>query len=79
MSIVQSSNGGRTWSAPQRLDAEPFSTNWIPRSEGGRMVGDYFSTSFAGSRVVPVFALATTPLHGRFREGIFASSLRALG
>jgi hypothetical protein len=79
MSIVQSSNGGKTWSAPQRLDAEPFSTNWIPRSEGGRMVGDYFSTSFAGSRVVPVFALATTPLHGRFREGIFASSLRALG
>jgi hypothetical protein len=79
MSIVQSGNGGKTWSAPQRLDAQPFSTNWIPRAEGGRMVGDYFSTSYAGSRVVPVFALATTTVKGRFREGIFAASLRSLG
>ena len=79
MSVVQSDNGGKTWSAPQRLDAQPLSTNWIPRAEGGRMVGDYLSTSYAGSRVVPVFALATSPLKGRFREAIFAASLRALG
>ena len=79
ISIVQSRDGGKTWSAPQRLDAQPFSTNWIPRAEGGRMVGDYFSTSYAGSRVVPVFALATAPLKGSFREAIFAASLRALG
>jgi hypothetical protein len=43
------------------------------------MVGDYFSTSFAGDRVVPVFALATSPLAGRFREAIFATSLPASG
>ncbi len=79
MSVVQSRDGGKTWSAPQRLDAQPLLTNWIPRSEGGRMVGDYFSTSFAGSRVVPVFTLATSMLKGRFRQAIFASSLRALG
>jgi BNR repeat-like domain len=79
ISLVQSLDGGKTWSTPQRLDAQPFSTNWIPRSEGGRMVGDYFSTSYAGSRVVPVFALATSMLNGRFREAIFATSLRALG
>ena len=79
MSVVQSDNGGKTWSAPQRLDAQPLSTNWIPRAEGGRMVGDYFSTSYAGSRVVPVFALATSPLRGRFREAIFAASLPSGG
>jgi hypothetical protein len=79
MSFVQSRDGGKTWTVPQRLDAQPFSTNWIPKAEGGRMVGDYFSTSYAGARVVPVFALATAPLKGRFREGIFAASLRALG
>jgi hypothetical protein len=78
-SIVQSDNGGKTWNAPQRLDAQPFSTNWLPRAEGGRMVGDYLSTSYAGSRVVPVFALATSPLKNRFREAIFAASLRPLG
>ena len=43
------------------------------------MVGDYFSTSFAGGRVVPVFALATSPLNGHLREAIFAVSLPATG
>jgi hypothetical protein len=79
MSLVQSRDGGKTWSAPQRLDAQPFSTNWVPRAEGGRMIGDYLSTSYAGSRVVPVFALATSPLNGRYRQAIFAASLRPLG
>src|SRR5581483_1821248 len=79
MSIVQSHDGGKTWSAAQRLDAQRFSTNWLPRAEGGRMVGDYFSTSYADGRVVPVFALATSPLNGRFREAIFAASLPPLG
>jgi hypothetical protein len=78
MSLVQSRDGGKTWSAAQRLDAQPFSTNWVPRAQGGRMVGDYFSTSYAGSRVVPVFALATSPLNGRYRQAIFAASLRPL-
>jgi hypothetical protein len=79
VSFAQSRDGGKTWTPPQRLDAQPFSTTWLPRAEGGRMIGDYFSTSYAGSRVVPVFTLATSPVNGRFREAIFAASLRALG
>ena len=78
VSLTQSRDGGKTWSSPQRLDAQPFPTNWVPRAEG-RMVGDYFSTSYAGSHLVPVFALATSPLNGRFRQAIFAASLRPLG
>jgi BNR repeat-like domain len=77
--FVMSQDGGATWSAPRRLDAQPFPTTWTPRAEGGRMVGDYFSVSFAGDRVVPVFTLATSPLNGRLREAIFATSLRASG
>jgi len=76
--FAQSRDAGKTWST-QQLDAQPFSTNWASRSEGGRMVGDYFAVSFAGDRVVPVFPLATSPVKGRFRQGIFAASLRALG
>jgi hypothetical protein len=49
--------------------------SWLAKTTSGRMVGDYFSTSFAGGRVVPVFTLATSPLNGRFREAIFAASL----
>jgi BNR repeat-like domain len=77
MGFAQSRDGGRTWTT-QRLDTQPVSTNWLPRA-GGRMVGDYFSTSFAGDRVVPVFALAAPPVGGRLREAIFAASLRPLG
>lgn len=77
--FVTSADGGATWSPQRRLNAQPFPTTWLPRAEGGRMVGDYFSVSYAGDRVVPVFALAASPLNGRFREAIFASSLAAAG
>jgi BNR repeat-like domain/BNR/Asp-box repeat len=77
--FTTSPDGGTTWSVPRRLNAQPFPTTWVPRAEGGRMIGDYFSVSYAGDRVVPVFALAAAPLNGRFREAIFAASLRASG
>ena len=77
--FLQSRDGGKTWNARVRLDAQPMQVAWVPRADGGRMVGDYFSTSFAGDRVVPVFSLAVPPAKGRFRQGIFATSLRALG
>ena len=78
MALTQSVNGGRTWAAPQRLDTQAMPTSWLPRSEGGRMVGDYFSAAFAGGRVVPVFTLATSPMGTHFREAIFATSVKAL-
>ena len=79
IAFTQSRDGGHTWTTPQRLDAQRMQTAWLPRAEGGRMVGDYFSVSYAAGRVVPVFALAAPPLRGRFREGIFAASLKPLG
>ena len=75
--FASSVNGGATWSKPQRLAAQPMRTGWLARTNSGRMVGDYFSTAFAGGRLVPVFTLAAPPLHGRFREAIFAASLPA--
>jgi hypothetical protein len=78
VALTQSTDGGRTWSTAQRLDPQAMPTTWLPRSEGGRMVGDYFSTVFAGGRVVPVFTLATSPVGSRFREAIFSTSVQAL-
>jgi hypothetical protein len=74
---VAQTRDGRTWKV-QRLDPQAMSTAWLPRAEGGRMVGDYFSVSYAGDRIVPVFALARAPVTGRLRQGIFATSLPAL-
>jgi BNR repeat protein len=79
VAYTESANGGRTWSAPQRLDPQAMPMSWLPASEGGRMVGDYFSTAFAGGRAVPVFTLARAPVNGRFREAIFAASLKPAG
>jgi hypothetical protein len=77
--FTSSVDGGATWSAQQRLDARSMPLDWLPTSESGQMVGDYFSTSFAGGRAVSVFPLAAAPLRGRFRVGIFATSLAAQG
>jgi hypothetical protein len=74
---TSSLDGGASWSRPQQLDAQPMPTTWIARTNSGRMLGDYFSTTFAGARMVSVFALAAPPLHGHLREAIFATSLRA--
>jgi len=79
VAFTQSADGGKTWSRAQRLDALPIKMSWLPRAEGGQMVGDYFSTAFVSGRVVPVYALAAPFRNGRFREGIFATSLKPLG
>jgi hypothetical protein len=39
------------------------------------MVGDYISTSFAGGRAVPVFALGFRPRASRLHESMFATSV----
>ena len=74
---VAQTRDGKSWSV-RRLDPQAMPTTWLPRAEGGRMVGDYFSVSYAADRIVPVFALARAPLKGRLREGIFGTSLPAL-
>jgi hypothetical protein len=79
MGFTSSQDAGRTWSALLKLHAQPMNTTWLAEAEGGRMVGDYFSTSYVSGRVVPVFALATSPLKGRLREATFAASLPAAG
>jgi hypothetical protein len=75
--FTSSVDGGVHWAKPQRLDAQPMQMSWLALASGGRMVGDYFSTTFAGARMVPVFALAAAPLNGRLREAVFATSLPA--
>jgi hypothetical protein len=78
IAFVQSPDGGASWTKPLRLDVEPMQMTWLAEAEG-RMVGDYFSATFAGDRVVPVFTLAIAPSSsGRLHEAIFAASLKPL-
>jgi hypothetical protein len=68
-----SNNGGKTWGAPQRLDAETMRANWLADTGLGRMLGDYISTSWVGGKPIPVFPLASAPIRGQYREAIFAT------
>jgi hypothetical protein len=72
--IVTSRDAGRTWSPPQPLNVLPMQQSWLPPA-GGRFLGDYISTSFAGGRAVGVFTLAEPPFAGRLDEAIYATSL----
>lgn len=68
--FASSSNGGGSWSASSQL-AGPMSLSWLPDTSQGTMVGDYFSTSFAGSRAYPALAAANAPTGTTFDEATY--------
>lgn len=69
--FVTSTDGGRRWGAPRRLNAQTMRYSWAAQA-GGVMVGDYFSTSFLGTNAVPVFVLASPP-GTRLNQPLFAA------
>jgi hypothetical protein len=73
--LVTSTNAGAGWTAPRRLNSVTFPLDWVSRTSGGRMVGDYMSVSFAGGRIVPVFVLALRPRGSTLREAAYSASL----
>jgi hypothetical protein len=73
--FTSSRNAGASWSKPQLLNSRSVRRSWIARTSLGSMVGDYISTSFAGSHAVPVFPLAERPRGTRLQESMFATSL----
>jgi BNR/Asp-box repeat len=72
--LIRSADGGASWTPPRRLTAQPMPIGWIADTGLGRMLGDYISTSYVGGRPIAVFALASAPLFGGFRQGIFATT-----
>jgi hypothetical protein len=73
--FVSSIDGGASWSAPLTL-AGPMKLTDLADTSQGVMVGDYISTSFAGAKAVPVFAVAKPKSGGVFDEAMYASKLR---
>jgi hypothetical protein len=67
--FISSTNGGRTWGAPQTL-AGPMDLRWLPLTTQGFMVGDYFATSIVSrdehetAVAFPIFMVASPPRTG---------------
>jgi hypothetical protein len=52
--FVSSTDTGKTWTKPKKV-LGPIRLAWLPNA-GGRMVGDYISTSLVGKKAYPVMA-----------------------
>jgi hypothetical protein len=74
---IASNNGGATWGPPVQL-AGPMQVGWLPNSDLGYMIGDYLSTSFAGSVARSTFPVAAQPAGGLFQQAIFTANGLAL-
>jgi hypothetical protein len=72
--FVSSSDAGRTWTDVVPLSSRPLSLLSLPRTNLGRMAGDYISTSFVPGRAVTVFPLASSP-GPSFEEAMFAATI----
>jgi hypothetical protein len=73
-SLIRSLDGGATWRAPVRLNAESIPLDWVADTGLGRMLADYISVSYVGGRPVPVVSLATEPVGGELRQSIYATT-----
>jgi hypothetical protein len=67
---LQSNDGGANWSNPRTL-AGPFPLAWTPDTSQGRMVGDYISTSWVGTKAFGAFAIAKAPTGTVFDQKIY--------
>ena len=72
--LIGSLDGGRTWRAPVRLNAESMPLEWLANTGLGRMLADYISLSFVARKPVAVLSLAAEPVAGEFRQSVYAST-----
>jgi len=69
---ISSPNGGSTWHAPTLL-AGPMKLTWLPNSQNGLMVGDYFATVFRNGVPHGVFAVATANAGTAYHQAMYTA------
>jgi len=73
VAFMRSTDGGATWSPPQRLDAEQMQPRWLSTSQLGAFLGDYVGIAYTATAIVPTFPFATRPTGRTLNEAMFAS------
>jgi len=71
--VVTSTDGGASWSAPQRLTPRTMPFAWMPTTTLGYMLADYIGVSWARGRPLIIYALASPPSKGKLRQAIYAA------
>jgi hypothetical protein len=72
--LVEVGPGRRALAPPRRLSAETMRRTWIPDTSSGRMLADYISVHYAGSRPLAVWVLASErAAAGGFRQAVYAT------
>ena len=70
--LVTSQNGS-SWSSPQRLNPRRMRLAWMPDTTLGRMLADYIGVTWSRGRPLVIYALASPPRNGKFRQAIYAA------
>jgi RTX calcium-binding nonapeptide repeat (4 copies) len=60
-------------SAPRRLSAQTMRPEWMPNTVSGRMLTDYLSVHYAGSRPLVAWILASPPAAQELRQAVYAT------
>jgi hypothetical protein len=76
--FISSPNSGTTWNAPVTL-AGPAQLTWLPNSQNGLMVGDYFNTVFNSGVPHGVFAVAQAKSGTTYNEAMYTAQGLAAG
>lgn len=72
--FASSDDGGRSWT-PRRPLAGPMSLRDLANTAGGRMVGNYISTSFSGNNALGFFAVGKPSLRPAYDEAIYTRAV----
>lgn len=71
--LVESTPGGATWAPARRLSAITMRPEWMPNTSSGRMLADYISVHYAGTRPLTVWVLASAPVRTSLRQAVYAT------
>lgn len=72
--FISTADGGMTWSVTPQLNPAPMSLSYLAKTNQGRMVGDYISTSFSNGFAFGAFAVANPPNGDVFDEAIYSTA-----
>ena len=71
--LVEVGPNGQRLGPPRLLSAQTMRVEWMPNTTSGRMLADYLSVHYAGTRPLAVWILASEPVGSTLRQAVYAT------